>query len=285
MASKVQRPPLHPKRQEYAIKTWRYLRLAMVALVAGLAASVVYEWSSLEQSCVQPSISAYYYTPVRGYFVGALLAIGVCLFCLKGSADVEDILLNLAGMFAPVVAFVPTTDKSACGAVLLPERDLHENIANNVTTLLAVGVLALAMLAILAVLARSKHEPPPTRTATVGFGVAVAIFVVVGLVFYVDRDLFVDRAHFVSAGLMFACILAVVCLNARGYKEKTGASSPRNRYGAIAAAMLVSVVVIPLVGLLGPWDHWVIVIEGVLIALFTAFWAIQTADLWDDGLR
>src|SRR5205085_6408417 len=54
------------------------------------------------------SISAYYYTPVRGMFAGALLAIGACLVCIRGSTTVEDILLNVAGMLAPVVALIPT---------------------------------------------------------------------------------------------------------------------------------------------------------------------------------
>lgn len=54
------------------------------------------------------SINAYYYTPVRGMFAGALLGIGVCLVCIRGSTTVEDVLLNAAGMLAPVVALIPT---------------------------------------------------------------------------------------------------------------------------------------------------------------------------------
>ena len=68
--------------------------------------------------CFQTSISAYYYTPVHGVFIGALVAVGTCLICLRGNTDAEDILLNLAGMFAPVVALVPTPGTGSCGSVL-----------------------------------------------------------------------------------------------------------------------------------------------------------------------
>ena len=53
-----------------AVKTWRYLRVAMVVLAAGLAISIVYELGRRDFDCLQTSISAYYYTPVQGYFVG-----------------------------------------------------------------------------------------------------------------------------------------------------------------------------------------------------------------------
>ena len=94
----------------YAVRTWHYLRLALVALVLGLVAAVLYEHAQVH--CFQTSISAYWYTPARGYFVAMLLGMSVCLVCLRGSTEAEDILLNFAGMFAPVVAFAPTPPES-----------------------------------------------------------------------------------------------------------------------------------------------------------------------------
>jgi len=40
-----------------------------------------------------------------------IAAIGVCMIALKGSTEWEDILLNLGGMLAPVVAFVATPER------------------------------------------------------------------------------------------------------------------------------------------------------------------------------
>jgi hypothetical protein len=49
----------------YAVKTWRYLRVAMVVVVFGLGVSIAYERSKVRPGCFQTSISAYYYTPDR----------------------------------------------------------------------------------------------------------------------------------------------------------------------------------------------------------------------------
>ena len=69
-----------------------------MALVVLVFAAVVIEWWSTGPSCLQPSISAYYYTPVRAVFVGVLVTMGVCLIALKGSTEAEDVLLNVAGI-------------------------------------------------------------------------------------------------------------------------------------------------------------------------------------------
>ena len=94
------------------VKTTRYLRLGMIALVLGLGVSVLYEHAKTRPAggghCWQESISAYYYTPVQSFLVAALVAVGICLVALKGSTEFEDVALNFAGVFAPIVAFVPT---------------------------------------------------------------------------------------------------------------------------------------------------------------------------------
>src|SRR5438552_17398424 len=79
-----------------AVKTWRYLRLAMIALVVGLGVSLAFERGKVHPGCFKTSISAYYYTPAHSWFVAALIGIAVCLVCLRGSTGTEDVLLNLA---------------------------------------------------------------------------------------------------------------------------------------------------------------------------------------------
>ena len=92
--------------REYVISSYRYLRLSIVVLVATLGMALLIETS--KASCMQGSISAYYYTPVHAVFVGALVAMGVVMVALKGRDPIEDLCFNLAGVLAPVVAFVPT---------------------------------------------------------------------------------------------------------------------------------------------------------------------------------
>ena len=131
-----------------SIATYRYLRISMVGAVVLLAASVAFErW---QVDCWQTSVSAYYYTPVRAIFVGMLMAIGMCLIVIKGSTQWEDAALNAAGMLAPIVAVVPTSDVGTCWSqtpIPLPVKDDGEladwvvaNIDNNVTALIVTFV-------------------------------------------------------------------------------------------------------------------------------------------------
>jgi hypothetical protein len=87
-------------------KSYRYLRLAMVGLLLCLAVAVVYQ--SVRQGNLLGSVSAYYYTPAQAIFVGGLIGLGACMIALKGTTPVEDVFLNLGGVFAAVVAIVPT---------------------------------------------------------------------------------------------------------------------------------------------------------------------------------
>ena len=87
------------------LKTYRYLRIGMIGAVFLLAASITIE--AAQAGCLQNSISAYYYTPVRAIFVGTMVAVGLSLIVYKGRGWKEDLSLTLAGMLAPVVADRP----------------------------------------------------------------------------------------------------------------------------------------------------------------------------------
>ena len=275
----------------YAIKTWRYLRLSMIMLVVGLGAAVIHEWREVGRRCMQTSISAYYYTPVRAFFVSALVAIGVCMVAMEGNREVEDGLLNVAGMLAPVVGLVPTPGPGTCTSTPGEKPDWTANIVNNMSALFAVGLVA--MVAVVALLMldwkRSGRKPPVLHW--VGIGISVALLGAAYLWFRSDREWFIDHAHYAAAIAMFGCIIAVVVFNAIDFKRKTvGDSAPQgrdytNRYALVAGAMVLSVV-----GMVGwklafGWDHVVLGIEAALITLFAVFWTVQTEELWDEGLR
>jgi len=66
-----------PQLVPFAIKSYRYLRLSIVVVVAALMASVLLEM--FHAGCWQESISAYYYTPTHAIFVGGLVAIGISI--------------------------------------------------------------------------------------------------------------------------------------------------------------------------------------------------------------
>ncbi|MDT0274288.1 hypothetical protein [Blastococcus goldschmidtiae] len=271
------------------MKTYRYLRLAMVAMVLGLAVAVVHEVLRVDGNCWQTSLSGYYYTPVQNLFVGALIAIGVCLVSLKGNTDSEDVLLNFAGMCAPFVALVPIHDPSACGVVTDDlNRDL--NIANNVVALLAVIGAALAALAVLWWHNRRtpNGEPAPTRIEILGYAESVLLFGAAVAVFRLQPEWFDRYGHPVAAIAMFVFVFANVVVNAVNiYYERRGTDAPvrrLNRYTWIALAMVASVVGSVLLGAAGV-QHWLLLIEASLIGCFAVFWGFQTWELWDQGLR
>lgn len=227
------------------LKTYRYLRLAMVALVGMLAAGVVIGASRAGQ--LLTSLSAYYYTPAQSVFVGALVAIGVCLIVIRGE-DTEDVALNLAGMLAPVVAGL-TVAALSIGRTPAGGRRLHHLVGLG----LAVSVV----------------------------GLSVVLFLVNREGF--DRVMHYAAAIPMFAAIIF--VVAWNALRFRA-STAPGADAMRskhlNPYGALAALMVGSAAVVLAAWWLLEWPPAVLVLEAIEIALFAVFWGVQTWDKWDE---
>lgn len=108
-------PPPPPPTPIMALRTYTALRLGSVGVIAVLAFAICREMRDAADGCrLQDSISAYYYTSVQSVFVGTLVTLGLVMIVLWGKTPFEDGFLNLAGLLAPVVAFVPTKDTNKC---------------------------------------------------------------------------------------------------------------------------------------------------------------------------
>ena len=266
------------------VKTYRYLRIAMVLLVLMLAASVLREAAAVGFDCAQKSLSAYYYTPARGVFVGALVAIGACLVVIKGSTDVEDVLLNIAGMLMPVVAFVPTPYEAACSSTPVQAARVNENVTNNVFALLVVGAVALLVAAFF-----KRHGPAEMERRVFAWGTAasVVVYLVVAVTYAADREFFIKVAHYGAAIPMFGCFVAVALIDARLFglgPDPTRRTRPwLNRYALVAEGMVASIVLGAAARFVFGWEHWLLAVESALIALFAWFWVLQTRQLWSTG--
>ncbi len=278
-----------PDPASAAVKTYDYLRIALAALVLLLYASVVLEWWAAGR-CLQTSISAYYYTPVHAVFIGVLVTMGACLVALKGNTDGEDALMNLAGMLAPGVAFIPTPGAEQCSSAPLLTPDIAAGVGNNMSALFVTGAVV-GVVAI--VIARRAGGPAGVSTAD-QLGLALSLAVLGGgiLWFLVARDSFVAHGHDFAAIPMFLSIVAVVWLNGRDVQKavRQGAlPSSRSRYvatyRAIAVAMLVALVATVAISLATASTTTVLWVEVVLISLFAVFWLVQTKELWKRGLR
>jgi FtsH-binding integral membrane protein len=267
------------------IKTYRYVRLAMVGLVVAILAAMLIA-ESRSAGGFEGSVSYYYYTPARGVFAAALLAIGVCLICVRGGNTLEDVLLNVAGMLAPVVALVPTppSDGDPNLAALVADREAA--VRNNFPALLLVGVFAALVLVLLLVLAYVKNEEKPSRWDLLGFVLAMAVVLAAYLWYRCDQDSFFTGAHFTAAIGMFVCIAITAIADGLLAMREQGKKTRGRFYIAIGAGMLViGGGIIGYNELIHPWKHAVLQAELVLILLFAVFWAMQTADLWNHTSR
>ena len=218
----------------YVLKSYRYLRLVMVGLVVLLAASVLIELQQTGFGCWRTSISSYYWTPVRGVFVGALVAIGTCLIVLKGNTPVEDVLLNVAGALAPIVAFVPILDPKECQSTpWAASADGRANIFNNVGAFLLAGLVAVA---VAWWVARREGRGRLSRADLIGLLVTIAL-VLAGIALFLWAREFFDRwAHYLAAIPLFLVLVAVMVVNAVSYarteaaqKGRAGQPLPRDR--------------------------------------------------------
>jgi hypothetical protein len=270
----------HQEPSDREKKTYRYLRVAMVLMAVGLGVSVLYERVKAPEDCWQISISAYYYTPVQGFFVAAMVTIGVCLIALQATTRREDVALNLAGACAPFVAFVPTPAVNVCGYNLTDEGARNLSVGNNVFALLVIAGLTLVVAAVLPRLPRTRFATAPSRADRVGYAVATALYVGTAYAFFVQRTFFLRWGHLAAAVLMFVLIAAVVRFNGQDARSRR----LRSAYRAVFAGMVAAAVLNGAAGLAG-WDHWALCLEACLIGLFTVFWIVQTVELWNAGVR
>ena len=287
-----------------AIKTYRYLRLGMLAAVVALSYSLLEERYAHGVHCWLGSISSYYYTPVHSVFVGVMVAIGLALIVIKGSTAVEDVCLSLAGVMAPIVAFVPTSDNpsDSCrsqmqtvGHYLPPASDVRNaanSISNDIHAYLVAGsvIIGVVVAATVAQLIRSRRPGAKTTMdeyswGTFGTLAGAALLVGAGWALVLAGYKWVLQAHGKAAAAMFVLLaLAAIANGALGLWKKYTRVGYAVAYLCIGAAMLG----------FGGWflydqlsnrsafhGHLVLVIEVIELSLFAAFWALQTVERWN----
>jgi hypothetical protein len=278
--------------------TYRYLRVAIVAVVlvlfVSLTMQIVADHGRLGsgEEWWHASISAYFYSPVQSIFVGALVGIGTCLIAIKGRRGAEEVLLNFAGMFAFIVALVPTpldaamcTDEPYC-------LDVPERVGNNVGTLLLVGGLVM----LLSTWPRRRDLRGP---AGWDLWLTWLTWAATGVWLLVWPASFLTVAHYTAAVLLFACLVGVAWINgsdravrAQALERLRGMSAAAYRtwYRWIAVAM-AAVIVVGLVTMVvldrffpELFPQTLFVVETVMMLIFALFWVLQTIQFWDVGL-
>lgn len=271
---------------DVALDTYRFLRGGMPVMILMLGTAVILE--RLHATCWQTSISAYYFTSAHSVFIAALCAIGAMLIVYKGSNDTEDVLLNLAGILAIIVAMVPT----ARPVLLCGSADLSIGDQSAILNAWAVTIALVASRA--ASWWMYRHTGTTPRRSTLGTAAtwtqrAVLTTGVVTLV--AAPDWFRSNAHEVAAVAMFSAIILTVFITAFVAGNQDECKCPHLRryqviYQIISAAMVLTLVsVVVLHQVLDGFNHAILVVEAVLILEFGAYWVVQTIELWGTPTR
>ncbi|TFV56815.1 diphosphate--fructose-6-phosphate 1-phosphotransferase [Mycobacterium sp. PS03-16] len=276
-----------------AMVTYRYVRVGLVALVVFLLVSVALTWV---QTCLQSSISAFFYTRTHAVLVAALCAIGICLIAYRGSRVGEDALLNFSGYLAFIVALIPTDSVGLCQPWLPTVDDPFGGVGNNAAALL---VAAAAGTAMYLALQRWRHpQPLPTAEAETCAAAATVWKRVAAVLLRIERwlpsallgiviggavlslwDWFLDRAHVIAAVAMFLAIVLVAVYHA--CYARAAARHRLARFYAALATLMLATVVVAVIFLLADVEFGVFIVEVLLILEFAVFWAVQTWDVWE----
>ncbi len=94
--------------QEHISKTYRGMRRATVIFACSWPLILWLYGLFVFNIELQGSMSAYYHTPMRNWFVGVCFILGVLLWVYRGFGRLENWLLNVAGVCAVLVALFPT---------------------------------------------------------------------------------------------------------------------------------------------------------------------------------
>ncbi|MBN9606219.1 MAG: hypothetical protein J0G30_06380 [Actinomycetales bacterium] len=290
-------------------RTHRYLRLGIGATVVVILAAVVA--ASLQGGFVLGSISAYFYTPARSLFVGALIAASIGILALSGTGWQRG-LLDAAAVVAPLVAFVPTPIQHGAvpgfpddcptqpaGVSCVP-ADQVPAIAIGVEVYLALSLPGI-VLAIVAAILPAADRKATARMLAPSFAATGVILGATTLGWFGARELFLAHAHFVAAALFFLLIALVALVNAIAPRldeprqaRVCDATLTRRApwlgpvYWVIAVALLLDVAVITVAVIALPSGITpppVLIGELIALALFLVFWALQSYQTWVDDER
>ena len=264
-------------------RTYRYLRIGLAGTVVVILFAVALAAASVGWLT---SVSDYYYTSARNAFVGALIAAALALVALSGRGA-DRALLDAAALFAPLIALVPTTVvpgsipgvEVTCEEPCFPSEHIPD-AANGVATYLFIGGLVVLVALLLAALRQVS-----VTSIALSLVVATAVLAAVALTWILAADVFLTYGHFVATVVFFALFAAVAMLNAFPRRGARPAPVYRVLYTAIATGLLV--VLVAYLALLPRVDDLafplVLVVEASALALFFAFWVVQSVEKWSEA--
>jgi hypothetical protein len=118
-------------------------------------------WLIGKCSCLEISVSAYYYTIMGNYFVGTLCGVSLFLFSYKGYNTLDQIISKAAAVFGLCVAFLPTNVKEICACnIFTPPANAFLNTAHYLTAAVFFTLMAFMSLFLFT---KTKKDEQPTK--------------------------------------------------------------------------------------------------------------------------
>jgi hypothetical protein len=112
--------PITRSPSDTLVHSYLYLRRAIGLIGVALPAVLIIGKLLIQGGGLQDSISSYFYTDMRGVFVGSMCAVGAFLLSYRGYDVIDDVAGNLAGLAAIGLALFPTApgDPSSTAAFI-----------------------------------------------------------------------------------------------------------------------------------------------------------------------
>ncbi len=101
--------------EDTLVHSYLYLRRAIGVIGAALPAVLIIGKLLIQGGGLQDSISSYFWTDMRGVFVGSMCAAGAFLLSYRGYEVIDDIAGNVAGIAAIGLALFPTAPDNPDG--------------------------------------------------------------------------------------------------------------------------------------------------------------------------
>ena len=177
----------HPGRSESLIYSYLAMRRIIGVLAILLPVIIVTGGFMQKGFVVQGSLSSYYYTNMRDFFVGMLFSVALFLISYKGYELIDDVVTNLSGLFALGIIAFPTSKFSGhvvkVGIFLTPD-----NVSQYIH--LAFSIAFLLSLAFNSMFLFTRHGGEPSmekKTRNVIYVVSgwLMLVCIVGMVAYI----------------------------------------------------------------------------------------------------
>jgi hypothetical protein len=200
-------------------------------------------------------------------------------------------------MLAPTIGMLPTTvGPSAPGACrdgvakCIPLSSLID-VENNVSSLLVLGFLCMVGALVYVIKTHGPGSPQMRRMILPGL-----LWLVSVVLWLFARELMLVHGHNLAAFCFFILLAWVARINALDPPDGPTVmgltpKAYQRGYKIVSTAMIGTIVLTAIydIGILAGWlpnpyPQWFFVAESLLLGLFIAFWVLQTAHFWRDGV-